>query len=147
MVLGQYGAILVGSWLYWVSTGRHCLVLGYIGSVWGGTGWYLVALGQKKAVMVSAWYWVSVGLIYYCFQCHLNSNGVEHFYLHIFSPFLFLLMGWESLSPYFLSFSLSPDDLCTCRRKTQRGPTLMTDRFRLCLCTESKSFAEESISE
>ena len=38
MVLGQYGAILVGSCLYWVSKGRYCLVLGYIGSVWGGTG-------------------------------------------------------------------------------------------------------------
>ena len=32
--------------------GRNCLVLGDIGSVWGGTGWYLVVLGQYRAVLV-----------------------------------------------------------------------------------------------
>ena len=47
--------------------GRYWLVLVYIGSVRGGTVWFLVilgqygavlvALGQKKAVMVSAWWY------------------------------------------------------------------------------------------
>ena len=34
VILGQYRAAMVGTWLYWVS------------SVWGGTVWYLVVLGQ-----------------------------------------------------------------------------------------------------
>ena len=38
------------------------------GSVKGGTGWYLVVLGQYGAVLVGTlWYWVSIwqyGLIY-----------------------------------------------------------------------------------
>ena len=31
--------------------GRYWLVLVDTGSVWGGTGWYLVVLGQYKAVL------------------------------------------------------------------------------------------------
>ena len=38
IVLCQYGAVLVGSWCY--------------GSVYGGTGWYLVVLGQSRVVLV-----------------------------------------------------------------------------------------------
>ena len=31
------------------------------GSVWGGTGWYLVELGQYGAELVGTWwYWVSI---------------------------------------------------------------------------------------
>ena len=39
-ILGQYGAVLVGTWWYLVSMGRSWLVmvLGATGSVWGGTG-------------------------------------------------------------------------------------------------------------
>ena len=37
VVLGQYGALLLGTWWYWVSIGRYCLVLGGTGSVEGGT--------------------------------------------------------------------------------------------------------------
>ena len=46
MILGQYGAELVYTWLYWVSKGQCWLVLGGTGSVEGGTGWYLIVLGQ-----------------------------------------------------------------------------------------------------
>ena len=52
MLLGQHGVILVGTWCYWVSRRRYCLVLGDTGSIWGGTGWYLVILGQYGAVLV-----------------------------------------------------------------------------------------------
>ena len=35
------------------------------GSVEGGTGWYLVVLGQYRAVLVGTWvYWVSI--TWYC---------------------------------------------------------------------------------
>ena len=37
---------MVGTWWYWVSIGRSWLVLGGTGSVHGGTGWYLVVLGN-----------------------------------------------------------------------------------------------------
>ena len=33
VLLGQYGMVLAGTWLYWVSMGRHWLVLGGTGSV------------------------------------------------------------------------------------------------------------------
>ena len=43
--MGQYRAVLGGTW-----------------SVWGGTGWYLVVLGQYGAVLVGTWWnWVSMG--------------------------------------------------------------------------------------
>ena len=46
MVLGQYGVVLVGS--------------GDTGSVWGGTGWYVVVLVQYNLVLLGIkWYWVS----------------------------------------------------------------------------------------
>ena len=38
VVLGQYGAALVGSWWYWVSMERNWLINDGIGSVEGGTG-------------------------------------------------------------------------------------------------------------
>ena len=46
MVLGQWIAILVGTWWDWVSKGHYWLVLGGTESVRGSTGWYLVVLGQ-----------------------------------------------------------------------------------------------------
>ena len=36
----------------WVSRGWYWLVLDGAGSVKGGTGWYLMVLGQKRAVLV-----------------------------------------------------------------------------------------------
>ena len=78
VVLGQYGVVLVLTWCYWVSIGqygliydvywisknRNCLILiivsrrqfwlvfGGAGSIWGGTGWYLVILGQYNLVLL-----------------------------------------------------------------------------------------------
>ena len=45
MVLGQYGAVLVGTSWYWVSMERYWLLHDGTGSVEGGTGWYLIVLG------------------------------------------------------------------------------------------------------
>ena len=62
VVMGQYGAVLVGTWWYWVSIERCWLVCGSNGSVWGGVDWYLVVLGQYGAVLVGTWWkWVSMG--------------------------------------------------------------------------------------
>ena len=33
------------------------LVFGDTGSVWGGTGWYLVLLGQYGAILVGTWWY------------------------------------------------------------------------------------------
>ena len=52
MVLGHQKAIAIGTWWYWVSMERHWLIYDGTGSVEGGTGWYLVVLGQKKAILV-----------------------------------------------------------------------------------------------
>ena len=41
------------------------MILGGNGTVQGGAGWYLVVLGQYKAVLVGIWwYWVSIN--WYC---------------------------------------------------------------------------------
>ena len=43
------------------------------GSVEGGTGWYLVVLGQYKSVLLGfKWYWVSIGLL-----CQYILNNTE----------------------------------------------------------------------
>ena len=50
---------------YWVSTGLYWLVFGGTGSVWAGTGWYLVVLGQYNLVLIGIeWYWVSKVLLW-----------------------------------------------------------------------------------
>ena len=74
MVLGQYGAVWVDIWCYWVSKKRNWLIYdnigsvkGGAGSVWGCTGWYLVVLGQSYLVLGQKnlvpigieWNWVS----------------------------------------------------------------------------------------
>ena len=64
-VLGQYEAVLVGTWWYWVSIGqygliydvywvsmkRNCLIHYNTGSVEGSSGQYLVVLGQYGALL------------------------------------------------------------------------------------------------
>ena len=45
MVLGQYRSVLIDTWWCW-------LIYDGIGPVEGSTGWYLVVLGQKKAILV-----------------------------------------------------------------------------------------------
>ena len=39
------------NWLIPDNTGRYWLVFGGDGSVWGGTDWYLVVLGQHNLVL------------------------------------------------------------------------------------------------
>ena len=46
MVLGQYRSVLVDTWWYWVSMEWYWLIYDGTGSVEGGSGWYLVVLGQ-----------------------------------------------------------------------------------------------------
>ena len=87
-MLGQYEAVLVGTWWYWVSIGQHgliydvywvsmkrnCLIhhIHNTGSVEGSSGQYLVVLGQYGVVLVGTWwYWVSV--TWYCLG--LNGTG------------------------------------------------------------------------
>ena len=41
-----FKVIPVGILRYWISRGRHWLVIGGTGSVWRGTGWYMMVLGQ-----------------------------------------------------------------------------------------------------
>ena len=52
VILGQYRAVLVGTWWFWVSRGGYWLINDGAGSVQGGTGWYLVVLGQYRVVLV-----------------------------------------------------------------------------------------------
>ena len=54
VVLGQYKAVLVGTWLDLVSRGRHWLLLGGTGSVYCGTAWHLVVLCQNRAILVAS---------------------------------------------------------------------------------------------
>ena len=43
--------VLIDTWWYWVLL-----------KVEGGSDWYLVVLGQQKALLVNTlWYWVSIG--------------------------------------------------------------------------------------
>ena len=46
MVLGQYRAVLVVTWWYSVSVEWYWLIYDGAVSVQGGTGWYLMVLGQ-----------------------------------------------------------------------------------------------------
>ena len=46
MVLGQYRAVMVDTWWFWVSMEWYWLIYDDTGSVEGGSGWYLVVLGQ-----------------------------------------------------------------------------------------------------
>ena len=52
MVLGQYKSVLNDTWWDWVNMERYWLIYDGTGSEEGGTGRYLVVLGQKKAILV-----------------------------------------------------------------------------------------------
>ena len=54
MELGQYSAVLVSTWWYLVSMEQYWLVLGDTGSAGGGTGYFLVVLGQCGAVLIGS---------------------------------------------------------------------------------------------
>ena len=51
-VLGQCRSVLIDTWWYWVNMERYWLLHDGTGPVGGGTGWYLMVLGQKKAILV-----------------------------------------------------------------------------------------------
>ena len=63
MLLAHYEAELVDACMHWVR--RYWLVFGGAGSVWGCTGWYLVAKGRSNLVLGTnnlvpigiKWYW------------------------------------------------------------------------------------------
>ena len=60
----DYKVIPVGTLWYWISVWQYWLVLDGTGSVWGGTGWYLVVLGQCNLVLLDIkWNWVSITLL------------------------------------------------------------------------------------
>ena len=44
--------VLVDAWWYWVSMEWYWLMYDGTGSVGGGSGWYLVLLGQQMTVLV-----------------------------------------------------------------------------------------------
>ena len=46
VILGHYGAELVGTMWYWVSIKWYWLIYDGAVSVEGGTGWYWMVLGQ-----------------------------------------------------------------------------------------------------
>ena len=51
------------------------LVLGGNGTVLGGTDWYLIVLGRKRAALVVTWrYWASIG---WCWSV-LGDTGSKH---------------------------------------------------------------------
>ena len=52
MVVGQYRSVLIDTWWYWVSMEWYRLIYDGTGSVEGGTGQYLVVLGQQNAILV-----------------------------------------------------------------------------------------------
>ena len=52
MVLGQKKAVLVSTCWYWVSMKWYWLIYDGSGSVEGGTGYYLVVLGQCRMILV-----------------------------------------------------------------------------------------------
>ena len=52
------------NWLIHDDIWRYWLVFGGDVSVWGGTGWYLVVLGQYNLVLLGIrWYWFSMYIL------------------------------------------------------------------------------------
>ena len=71
----QYRLVLVDTWWYWVSMKRYWLIYDGTGSVEGGTGWYLVVLGQCNLVLLDIkWNWVSMKQNW---LIHDNTASVE----------------------------------------------------------------------
>ena len=54
MLQGQYGAVLLYNWQYWVSIEWYWLICYDTESVEGGIRWYLVVLGPYRAVLVGS---------------------------------------------------------------------------------------------
>ena len=49
MIVGQYRAIMVDTWWFWVSKEWYWVIYDGTGSVDGGNGWYLAVLAQHGA--------------------------------------------------------------------------------------------------
>ena len=57
----QYRFVLLDTWWYLVSRERYWLIYDGTGSAKGGTGQYLVVLGQYGALLVGTWWhWISI---------------------------------------------------------------------------------------
>ena len=60
------------------------MILGGAGSVEGGTDWYLVVLGQQKAVLVDTWwYWVSMEWYWLIYDGTGSVKGGSGWYLAV----------------------------------------------------------------
>ena len=67
---------------YWVSVEWYWLIFDGAVSVQGGTSWYLMVLGQWKAVLVvSWWYWVSEKWYWLIYDGAVSVQGGTGWYL------------------------------------------------------------------
>ena len=58
------------------------MVLGGTGSVGGGTGWYLVVLGQYRLVLIDTWwYWVNMERYWLIYDGTGSAEGGTVWYL------------------------------------------------------------------
>ena len=74
VLLGQFGALLVGTWWYSLSIWWYWLIYDGTGLVEGSSGWYLVVLGQYNLVLIGIkWYWVDKRLL--CLYILKKNNG------------------------------------------------------------------------
>ena len=58
------------------------------GSVEGGTGWYLVVLGQQEAVLVDTWwYWVNMQWYWLIYDGAVSVQGGTGWYLVVLGQY------------------------------------------------------------
>ena len=77
MVLGGTGTVWGGTGRYLVLLGQYGVVLGGTGSVLGGSGWYLVVQGQYGVVQVGTWwFWVSITQYCLVLSCIGSAKGL-----------------------------------------------------------------------
>ena len=70
------------------------MVVGGTGSVKGGTGLYLVALGQYRAVLIDTeWYWVSKGRYWLVVGGIGSVKGSTCWYLMVLGQYRAILVG------------------------------------------------------
>ena len=61
VVLGQYRAVLVGTWWNWAIRWQYWSIHDGTGSVWRGNGSYMMVLGQCGSILVGTWWnWISI---------------------------------------------------------------------------------------
>ena len=77
MVLGGTGTVWGGTGRYLVLLGQFGVVLGGTESVLGGSGWYLVVQGQNWVVQVGTWwFWVSITQYCLVLSCIGSAKGL-----------------------------------------------------------------------